>query len=183
MDSLRAHLLLASPRLPDPNFFRTVVLMIQHDDEGAFGVVLNRPSDFTIGEIWEKVGEAPCDSLDPLNLGGPVEGPLMAVHAEAECSESEILPGVYLATQKDYLNKLVHQKSRPFRIFSGYAGWGVGQLENEMEAGGWLTTPATFDYIFGNDEDLWKTVAAHIGNDILFHKRQAKHVPDDPRLN
>jgi putative transcriptional regulator len=184
MKSLHAHLLVAAPQLPDPNFYRTVVLMIQHDEDGAFGVVLNRPSDITIGEIWEQVAHKPCDSLDPINLGGPVEGPLMAIHTQESYSENEILPGVFLAMQKEYLNKIVQQKDRPFRLFSGYAGWAGGQLENELEVGGWLTTPATYDYIFRHPDDLWKQVASDIGNDILFSTQKHKRpLPDDPSLN
>ena len=183
VESLRAHLLVAVPQLPDTNFYRTVVLMIQHDEEGAFGVVLNRPSEVTIADIWEKVTSHPCDRADPINLGGPVQGPLLAVHTDVACAENEIMSGVYLASDRDYLEKLVQQRTHVFRIFSGYSGWGGGQLEGELEAGGWLTTPATRNYIFGNDEDLWKTVAQNIGREILFDKLNIRRAPRDPSMN
>jgi putative transcriptional regulator len=183
MESLRAHLLVASPKLPDPNFYRSVVLMIQHTDEGALGVVLNRPTNVTVGEVWEQIGEAPCESVEPINLGGPVEGPLLALHQHKKYSEGEVLPGVYLATQKDNLRRIVAQTKRPYRLFSGYAGWGGGQLEGELKLGGWLTTPATLDDVFGAGDELWKNVADKIGRQILGPAAKTKHVPHDPTLN
>lgn len=183
MNSLRSQLLVASPRLPDPNFYRSVVLMIQHDEEGAFGVVLNHPSEISVGEVWKKVSDNPCDNLDPVNVGGPVEGPLMAIHSEQECAEDRILPGVYFATQKELLDRIVSKNESPYLLFSGYSGWGGGQLESEMKVGGWLTTPATYDYIFSEEEDLWKVVAEDIGSEILFPHVQPKHIPNDPSLN
>jgi putative transcriptional regulator len=183
MSSLQGHLLVASPRLPDENFYHTVVLMIQHTGEGAFGVVLNRPSGVTVGEVWQKVSETPCDSEVPVNVGGPVEGPLIAVHTEPTCSENEVLPGVYVATQKDFLDSVVTQKGRPFRVFSGYAGWAGGQLEGELKMGGWLTMPATSDLIFGREEDLWRAVTRAIGQDVLRGVFKDRKLPDDPSVN
>ena len=183
MPTLQSQLLIASPKLPDPNFYRSVVLMIHHNEDGAFGVVLNRPTDVTVAEIWAKVADEPCSSLEMINLGGPVEGPLLAVHQEESCSESEILPGVYLATHKENLNRIVAAPKRPFRLFSGYAGWGSGQLEGELEVGGWLTTPATIDTIFRPSDDLWKEVADQIGREILLPAVRTKHVPPDPTVN
>ena len=77
MESLEGQLLVATPQLMDPNFARTLVLLIQHTDEGALGVVVNRPLGKTIQELWREVGSAPCHSRQPIYLGGPVPGPLM----------------------------------------------------------------------------------------------------------
>ena len=89
MDSLEGHFLLASENLLDPNFARAVVLMIQHNDQGALGVILNRPTSKTVRELWQDVGQSPCQSQQPVCLGGPVSGPLMAVHPLAELAEVE----------------------------------------------------------------------------------------------
>ena len=183
MHSLKGHLLVASPHLLDPNFVRTVVLLIHHSEEGAFGVVLNRPADNTIKELWEQVGETPCESDRRVNVGGPVAGPLMAVHTDKHLGELEILPGVYFAAQRDHLEELFGQKERPYLVFVGHSGWGGGQLENELKEGAWLTTPATADQVFDDDADLWKKVAQHIGESVLTSALNIKHVPKNPSVN
>jgi len=183
MQNLKGHLLVASPHLLDPNFVKTVVLLIHHSDEGAFGVVLNRPADNTIKEIWEQVGETPCESQRRINVGGPVAGPLMAIHTDEHLAEMEILPGLYFAAQRDHLEKLLRQTDGPLRVFVGHSGWGGGQLENELKEGAWLTTPATVDNVFADDAELWRKVAQHIGESILASALKIKHVPIDPSVN
>jgi len=183
MTYLQAHLLLASPRLSDGNFYRSVVFLIHHDDEGAFGVVLNRPTPVVVSDIWSQVADEACDNQSPIYLGGPVQGPILALHTAEELSESEVLPGVYLATQKDNLDGLVRQDEHEFRVFTGYSGWGAQQLESELDDGGWLTTAAQPDHIFSDAETIWKQVADAIGNSILFPKDAAKPAPDDPMSN
>ena len=157
MQNLKGHLLVASPHLADPNFVKTVVLLIHHSEEGAFGVVLNRPADNTIKELWEQVGETPCESDRRVNVGGPVAGPLMAVHTDKQLGEMEILPGLYFAAQRDHLEELLRSTDRLFRIFVGHSGWGGGQLESELKEGAWLTTPATVDQVFGTVCEVLET--------------------------
>ncbi|MBC8875172.1 MAG: YqgE/AlgH family protein [Planctomycetes bacterium] len=183
MDTLRGQLLIASPRLPDANFYHTVVLIIHHDDQGAFGVVLNRLANNTVAEVWEMIADGPCENQQPINLGGPVAGPLMALHTSEACSENEILPGVHFTTQKDNLNRLVRERNHSFRIFSGYAGWAAGQLENEMQVGGWMTLPASDEYIFGDAEGMWKLASQEVGEGITFPLLGDVDVPDDPSFN
>ncbi len=182
MRSLAGHLLVASPKLPDANFYRTVVLLIHHDEQGAIGVVLNRPTNSTVREIWEELSDEPCESDDPINLGGPVNGPLMAIHTNQACSENEILPGVYFATHRDQLNRIIHEGNLPFRIYNGYSGWASGQLESELKFGGWMVLPATFDYVFGDPDTMWQQASQEIGAEITSH---LLHVPppDDPTCN
>lgn len=183
MKSLSGQLLVAAPELPDINFYQSVVLLIHHDDEGAFGLVLNRPMENSIKEIWSVVADTSCDIEQPINLGGPVSGPLMALHTNAEYSETEILPGVYMATQKDSLNAIVQQPELPFRIFNGYAGWASGQLESELQAGGWMLIPAKYDYIFDDSDSLWKRVSQDIGKHVTDTLLDIWTVPDDPSMN
>jgi len=183
MDSLRGYLLIASPRLPDENFYRTVVLIIHHDEQGAFGVVLNRLTDNTVGEIWEMIADQPCDNHQPINLGGPVAGPLMALHTNEAYSENEVLPGIHFATHKDHLNRVVQEPGYTFRIFSGYAGWAAGQLEGELQVGGWMTLPADNDYIFGDTEGMWKKASQQVGETITLPLMRNVDLPDDPSCN
>lgn len=182
MSSLKGHLLIASPQLSDPNFQRTVVLLIEHNQDGAFGVVLNRPSDTTVQEVWEQVGQDPTDSLETINVGGPVPGPLLALHGAGPLSESEVMPGIHLSTQRDALDQLVRGQGT-FRLFSGYAGWGGGQLETELTQGGWITRQANRDYIFYSQDDLWERVTKDITDEVLRPILKATHIPMDPTCN
>jgi len=169
--------------LPDANFYRSVVLIIHHDDQGAFGVVLNRPTENTVGEVWEMIAEQSCENQQPINLGGPVAGPLMALHADKACSENEILPGVHFATHKDNLNRIVHESERPFRVFSGYAGWAAGQLENELEVGGWMTLRASYEFVFADADSMWKKASQDIGRKITMPLLGKADSPEDPSSN
>jgi len=183
MKSLEAHFLVAAPQLADPNFLHTVVLMIQHTEEGALGVVLNRPTTKTVRELWEEVGEAPCNAEGSVHLGGPVPGPIMSVHTNQFFAELEILPGVFFAAKKNNLDELVLQTDDPLRVFLGHAGWGPGQLENEMEEGAWQILPATAETIFYDGSDLWEKVRREIAGTALKSILNIKHVPDDPSVN
>lgn len=183
MDSLKGKLLLASPQMADPNFHRTVVLIIEHNEEGAFGLVLNRTSDKSLKQVWERVTDEPCDSDQPLHVGGPVGGPLIAVHQHDVFSDLQLLPGVHLATEKQKLHQLVQQKELPYRIYVGYAGWGSGQLESELDAGAWITTAATADYIFFDADDLWKKVSKDLTDSVIHAIFKPGQIPDDPSLN
>jgi putative transcriptional regulator len=174
---------LASPRLPDANFYRTTVLIIHHDDGGAFGLVLNRPTGSTVAEVWKALGDESCDALQPINVGGPVEGPLMAIHTNEEYSENEILPGVYFAAHKDHLNRIVAEVDHPFRIFTGYSGWAPGQLEAELEQGGWMTLPARYEHVFGESESAWRAASREIGEQILSPLLRRSGAPKDPSTN
>jgi putative transcriptional regulator len=183
MKSLQGHFLIASPHLADSNFYKGVVLMIKHDEEGAFGLILNRPTENTVGDVLKMVGVEDIECPSPIFLGGPVRGPLVALHRMKAAAEAEVLPGVYFAADRDKLQKLVQQTSKPFRFFMGYAGWAGGQLEDELTAGGWLTAKANKTLVFRNADDLWEQVTRTIGENILSKAVKVKHVPDDPSLN
>jgi len=184
MDSLKGHFLVASPHLMDPNFEHTVVLLLQHGEQGAFGVVLNRPTDSTIEQLWSEVGEGPCHDQRPVRLGGPVSGPLMALHTDNSLSEMEVLPGLHFAAQRENLEELVGRHEQSYRLFVGHSGWGEGQLERELDEGSWLTVPATLDGVFyDEDGDLWKQVAHRIGESILTSALKIKDVPPDLSAN
>lgn len=183
MTFLTGQLLVASPDLRDPNFARSVVLMLQHAEAGAIGLVLNRRSGTPLSAIWDQVTDAPCTLDLPVMTGGPVEGPLVILHGDAELNEREIMPGVYFSAHKDLITELLAHARLPMRVFAGYSGWGEGQLEAEMEEGSWSTTPATRELIFADEESLWQQATKQIADDILIHSLGIKHVPDQPDLN
>ena len=105
----RGHLLVAAPELLDPNFRQTVVLIVEHGEQGTLGLVLTRPTDTTVKDLWEQIGtgDEQCTSDRPLYVGGPVEGPLMALHTHESLVDATVLPGVYFSVQKDNLTELV----------------------------------------------------------------------------
>jgi len=183
MSSLQGQFLVASPHLGDGNFYRSVVLIIKHDDEGAFGLVLNRPTVNTVRDVWRMITEQDLDCDRPIYVGGPVQGPPICLHRLKSCAEAEVLPGVYFSASKSELHKIVSQKSKPFRLFLGYAGWAGGQLEGEMKVGGWLTVAADKSLVFDDREDLWEEVVRSIGQQIMAPAIKTKHVPRDPSLN
>jgi putative transcriptional regulator len=184
MDSLQGHFLVASPHLPDPNFARTVVLLIEHHAQGAMGLVLNRPSATSLRTLWQQVEDSPCQSEQCVCVGGPVQGPVVALHGHREFSEVEVLPGVHVATQRHNIRGLVQFNEPPFRIFTGYAGWGAGQLEEELNLGGWLTIEATVDMVFTNDlAGLWQFALNLSGREFLRDTLGIDNFPDDPSVN
>lgn len=182
MDSLAGKLLIATPDLVDPNFLRTVIFLIQHTDQGATGVILNQPTPTTVAAVWDEISEAECECNHPVSRGGPVDGPLMALHQLLEVSECEVIEGVHVSMHRESLHRVVMQTQARFRIFSGYSGWGPKQLDQEVEHGGWLTLDAHADHVFGESEKLWRRVCENVGHDVL--KPHIGNVrPIDPSLN
>jgi putative transcriptional regulator len=182
METLEGQLLLASPQLADPNFVHTVLFLVQHNDAGAWGLVLNRPTGITVSELWKQVGESPCESNKPVHLGGPVSGPVMAIHVADTLAEMQLLDGVYLTAKKQNLDALVRQEGS-FKIFTGNAGWGAGQLEDEISQGAWKTLPARAEDIFDASDDLWQRLMRRATTGVLPMMLHLKHVPPDPSLN
>jgi putative transcriptional regulator len=141
-DSLAPGLLIAVPQLPDPNFHRSVVFLMEHDSTGALGVVVNRPSNLKIAELFQKLGlsySGPPEAR--VLLGGPVqtEGGLV-IHAEGNQAEDSraITDTIYVCSSHDALGRLFERPESRALFLLGHAGWGAGQLEQEIEAGAWI---------------------------------------------
>lgn len=183
MKSLAGHFLVASPHLSDPNFAHTVVLMLQHEEQGALGVILNRPGDKTVDEVWQIIGSEPVGCEARVHVGGPVPGPLIALHNQRSFGERQVLPKLFMSMQKDSIDLVVRRSGAKFRLFSGHAGWGGGQLESELQAGGWLTSPAQSRDVFADPETLWRDVCGEIGRRIIAPNIPPERMPKDPGLN
>jgi len=182
MQSLQGQFLIASRKLNDSNFFRTVVLLVQHREEGAMGLIVNRPLQTTVREAWEQVSDEACACQAPLHQGGPCEGPLMAIHNDDSLSELEIIPGVHFTTSRESIEDLVAQANGRSKFFIGYAGWSAGQLEAEIEEGSWLTAPVTLDQVYG-DEDGWESLSKTVSRAAAYPWLDPKLIPDDPSVN
>lgn len=184
MNSLQGQLLVAVPQLPDANFHRTVVLMLQHDDQGAVGLILNRSTPIELREVWKEITGREVAVSGPIFIGGPVEGPLMALHTSEALADAPVFEGLYVTSQKPKLESLVDRAEHPLRLYTGYSGWGAGQLEGELAAGGWFITQASLPVVFAEDEaSVWKQVAEGIGRNIAFGDIDERLIPPDPSLN
>lgn len=183
MESLQGHFLIATPELMDPNFHQSVVYMIRHSEEGAFGVIVNRQSDRKLKEIWDQLSQSPCETEQLLYFGGPIQGPLLAIHGHAMLLDLEVSPGVYISTAREKLEQLVAQDEHPARFVAGYAGWGAGQLESELEQSSWFTVPATEELLFAEADTLWQLLVRKISGEQFLSALNIKTVPPDPSLN
>jgi putative transcriptional regulator len=175
--------LIASPDLRDENFAETVVFLMEHNKEGSFGLIVNRPTPYTVGDIWKELTQKEYPIEDPIYLGGPVEGPLMALHARPLHSEREILPGLFWTTQKHDLESLVETYEPPLLLFNGYSGWGTGQLDHEVAQGSWLFAPAQKDLLFDSKRDLWKRLIAGVGESFMRNLSRVQTLPHDTSSN
>jgi putative transcriptional regulator len=158
MKCLQGHFLVARGGQLDPNFVQTVILIVDHSDQGGLGLVVNRLGDLRsrvfVGSTG-KAGRRRRPLATRLYLGGPVSGPLMAVHTSDWLGEYEVLPGVFFSAKERNVRALVRRADRPYKIFVGYAGWSAGQLDREVEQGVWRIVAATPQQIFSESEDLW----------------------------
>ncbi len=161
MKSLKGRYLIASPKLLDPNFYRSVLLMVQHDKNGAMGLILNRPAGNLLKDVWPQVSETPCGLECPIFLGGPCEGPLMLVHDNPAFSQIEPAKGLHFAVDEEDVQWLVANGKEPIKAFVGYAGWSAGQLESELAEGSWLVAEADTDGVLG-DVPQWDRLVSKI---------------------
>jgi putative transcriptional regulator len=180
-ESLSGQLLLASPTLVDPNFRRAVVLIGAHSEEGAMGVVLNRPSEVTVGEAVPQL-EPAVDEQETVYVGGPVQPNSIVFLAEfldPEPAGLLVLGRIGFPTPEADIGELADATARR-RVFAGYAGWSSGQLDAELDNGDWIPHPAQPDDVFTEDpEELWSRVLARKGGAYVLIAR----MPLDPSVN
>ncbi|MEQ9408625.1 MAG: YqgE/AlgH family protein [Fuerstiella sp.] len=177
--SLRGHLLVAASHLRDPNFYRSVVLMLEHSEETAMGLVINRPSSIAVDAAMLKLKSKPI-SGDPIFSGGPVDtSALFILHncVELGQQDEEVTAGVFVTGSNDSFESLVTSDVScthkcGFRIYCGYAGWGPGQLEAEIDRSDWRIIPADSSLVFEEDPySLWEvcTQLVHEQHRLLPH--------------
>lgn len=183
MNSLEGHLLIATPELLGPMFARSVILMIDHGEGGAMGVILNRPTEATVADLPAEVLGEEVAWDKTLHLGGPVPGPLMLLHADPELADREVVPGVYLTLDADKAREVIARRAEPTRIVVNYSGWAPGQLEGEFGEDSWLTLPATAGHVFGEAANLWASVVGQVQARKLSEFLGVRVVPPDPTLN
>ena len=181
IESLKGMLLFSTPALFDPNFRRTVVLVAEHGEDGAMGVVLNRPSETTVGEAVPDLADvAGADS--PVFVGGPVQPQAVLVLAEFEEPDDAaavVIGDLGFARADRDLDELA-DSTRRARVFAGYSGWSPGQLEAELEEESWLVEPiGEIDLLGDPADDLFGTALRTKGGSY----RILALMPDDPQQN
>lgn len=184
MNSLKGQLLVATPRLVDPNFAQTVLLMLEHSEDGALGVVLNRPTAATVHELSGQVLEEPSDWEKTISIGGPVSGPLIVLHGIAELGDQEVIDGVYSTLDAARIQELIRRQAEPSLIVANYAGWGPGQLESEFETDSWYACATEAAEVFAcEDASCWRTIVKRINAGTLAEIAHLRAMPRDPTLN
>ncbi len=182
MISFRGKLLTAAPTQLDPNFFKAVVLVVQHTERGAYGLILNYPTSRP-GRLEWRGSDGRFSRRVRLFWGGPVTGPLMAIHAKGALAEREIMPGIYFSAKRKKVVELLSEATLPCKFFVGYAGWGPRQLDCAVERGIWRVVPATPEQIFSADSGLWERLCRQTSRLRLQLIFNVKHVPLSPLLN
>jgi len=180
---LKGKLLLDGGELNGSFFHHTVILICEHNAEGAFGLVLNRSSGSKVGELV--VADLPVTLKDsPLFLGGPVQPTALSfLHADNFIRDANVFPNLSLGHSLDDLVEVGESfsTSKKVKMFAGYAGWSPGQLENEMKRKSWLTFPASLELVFETPPDqLWQKILKSKGG---WKNKLLSQMPDDLSLN
>lgn len=183
MPTTAGQLLVATPRLLDPNFFRAVLVVLDHDEDGAMGVVINRPSELPLSAVLPAWGDAVAEP-QLLFSGGPV-APEAALAVGVPTTSSpdtgfrQLAPSFGLVDLDQEPQRLLPDLVG-LRVFSGYAGWGPGQLEAEIGEGAWYVVPvAPTDLLNPVPDALWRTVLRRQPGELAF----VSTFPTDPSLN
>lgn len=182
-EALTNHFLIAMPALRDPNFARTVTLICEHSPEGAMGIVINRPTDLTLTDIFEQmhIDNGRCRRLDlPVHVGGPVQGNRgFVLHEPIGQWESTltISDSLGVSTSRDILVALAENRGPEHCLLAlGYAGWSPGQLEREIADNAWLSGPADREILFDMPaEDRWTAAVKRLGVDLGSLSSEAGH--------
>lgn len=181
METLRGQLLIASPSLLDPNFRRTVVLVTEHNDEGAAGLVLNRRSETSVADALPDLTPL-VEDTEVVYVGGPVQQEAVLCLAEFDDPDDAAMLVIdhvgFIPGDGDF--GLLAGGTRRARVFAGYAGWGPGQLEAELEESSWIVADAERIDLFADpDADLWGSILRAKGGVY----RMVALMPDDPSAN
>jgi putative transcriptional regulator len=168
-DTFTTALLLSMPQLQDPNFARTVVLLCEYNADGAFGLVLNRPTTVAASEMVRIEPPVVGGNEMPLWIGGPVEPQRgwILVGEEPDVEFKTIRDGLYLSTSQLLLREVLAARPAPrARVLAGYAGWGPGQLDEELAQSAWLMAGVDLDIVFDVAADaMWETALRRLGAD------------------
>lgn len=181
-ESTKGLVLISNATVVSDFFYKSIIFMVDHDKTGAFGIILNKKSDSTVGEIVKNMPDLPSAN-QPVWIGGPVDSMFVCiVHKDPSAPDVgiEIIPGVFMGRSYDLLVHLA-ENHREYRIYQGYAGWGADQLESEFDRFSWVVHTPTENMIFNYDEPdvVWKNALIDKGGIYKYFVEHTK----DPMLN
>ena len=170
MSDLAPGFLVAVPQLGDPNFQRALIVLMEHNKDGALGIVINRTGTINLADVARSQNMRPTDDLaeKPVYVGGPVQSERgFVLHGLAGLDESvEIKDGLFVSSSLDALKHLLTLPDSSFRLCLGYAGWGPGQLEKELQEGAWISAPLTRRHVLVTPPaKAWESVLRDMGID------------------
>ncbi len=182
-DTLKSQLLIAMPSLEDPNFSRTVTYICEHNDQGAMGIVLNRPTDLSLSDVLRHMdieGGLGNAGEQIVYLGGPVEeerGFVLHSHSPPWDSTLAVNDDISVTTSRDILEAMARGNGPAHTLVAlGYAGWGAGQLERELQENAWLSGPSDESILFELPPDQrWEAAARLLGVDVNLLSSEAGH--------
>ncbi|BDA80582.1 transcriptional regulator [Leptospira kobayashii] len=181
--STRGKILISNSSVIQDYFHKSIILMVDHDKDGAFGLTLNKPTNQTMESLIKNLPDTE-HSNKRIYSGGPVDNMFVTiVHNQKNSNDPgvEIIPGIYMARSFDTMVEILQSKTTNFRVFQGYAGWAAGQLENEFEKLSWVVNEITEEQIFREDEseEIWKDALRSKGGIYKYFVEHTK----DPLLN
>lgn len=157
--------------------------MLQHTDEHSLGLILNRPTHFSLHKVVSMICEEKCVHDGLLHCGGPVDGPLMALHDQEIIGGTLCFDGVKVCTEQVELIKLFRCKGARLKLFDGLSAWGPGQLEEELQTGSWIVTDIDADETLSLEDDLWESLTRRVGLDILSVDEKIAESPSNAQWN
>jgi putative transcriptional regulator len=174
--------LVASPSLTGTPFSRTVVFLLQANREGTFGAVINRPAGDDLVSEWSSSTGLEI-ARQSLIQGGPIGGPVVALHQNKPLADVEICAGMCLSVDKDVLQRLARESNSPYRIVLGIAGWEQQQLSNEINSGHWFPMEVDPAHVFDDHTAMWESFVREFGRQSLSRLIGEDQFPVDPTLN
>jgi putative transcriptional regulator len=178
-------ILVASPSWRSEMYGRSVCLLVHHGKEGSVGVFLNRSFAESPAELWEHLAgrNESAKAHRALHFGGPMSGPVIALHNQPELAEYTTVDGVYVAARLENLQRLVQSQEEEVRIIVGQATWKPGELDAELRDGKWLPIPVSPQLVFSSDDEMWARAMRQIGNHFVAAISGATGQPANVLLN
>jgi putative transcriptional regulator len=185
-NSLTGHIIVASPQLRDPLLAQSVCLIVEQSQHGIAGIVLNRPFLSNVQALWgqltadiEDAGPAP----EFLHFGGPLPGPVVAIHDRADLADAGNEFGVFLAAESEKLKQLSTVGAEHYRLLIGHVGWKTAKLLQQIRRGDWYVLSAKSELVFSSDDEMWdKAIKTH-GGDVVREFTGLKSLPKSALLN